>query len=100
MGADSQISSSAIQHHLPVSSQQLQRSKNIRTLSAQPVKQEEVFDDLSMHPAQILPLPDSFNAILDQINSSGESPKAFYRRLKKQFKYLVYVSRNLSLWYK
>jgi hypothetical protein len=96
IGADSQISSSStIQHHLHVSNQQLQRTKNIRTLAAQPAlstKQEEVFDDLSMHPAPILPLPDSFTAILDQINASGESPKAFYRRLKKQFKYLVYVS--------
>jgi hypothetical protein len=81
------------QHHLPsTAQQQLQRAKNVRTLLAQPplaIKSEEMFDE--MHPAH-LPLPDSFNTILDQIHSSGESPKAFYRRLKKQFKYLVYVS--------
>lgn len=71
----------------------------MRTLASQPqipIKQDELFDDLSMHPVQ-MPLPDSFNTILDQIQSSGESPKSFYRRLKKQFKYLVYVSVTFTM---
>lgn len=94
-GPPSSTSTIVHQHHLPsTTQQQLQRAKNVRTLAAQPqiaIKQDDLFDDLSMHPAH-LPLPDSFSTILDQIHSSGESPKAFYRRLKKQFKYLVYVS--------
>ncbi|KAI6174867.1 INO80 complex subunit E [Aphelenchoides bicaudatus] len=85
-------SSSVHPHHLPpTAQQQMQRSKNVRTLLAQPpmaIKGEEMMFD-EMHPAH-LPLPDSYNTLLDQIHASGESPKTFYRRLKKQFKYLVY----------
>ena len=56
----------------------------------QALRHDELFDDFSMHPAA-QPLPDSFARILDQLHASGESPKVFYRKLKRQFKLLVYV---------
>ncbi|KAI6203658.1 hypothetical protein M3Y94_00582100 [Aphelenchoides besseyi] len=88
-------SSIAVHHQQPLPAQRpAPRSKAQRSIPTAPpppqqIKQEELFDDLTMHPTH-MPMPDSFNMILDQLHSSGESPKAFYRKLKKQFKYLVY----------
>ncbi|CAD5209023.1 unnamed protein product [Bursaphelenchus xylophilus] len=55
----------------------------------QPVKPDDIYSEMSSHP-DLMALPDSFNTVLDQIHSSGAAPKDLYKKIKRQFKFLVY----------
>lgn len=65
-------------------------------------KPDEVLHEVSTHP-DFTPLPDSFHIILDQIHTSNVPPKELYKKMKRQFKFLVFVSycnlfsKNISI---
>lgn len=56
-------------------------------------KPEEVVNELSSHP-DFTPLPDSFHTILEQIHTSNTPPKDLYKKLKRQFKFLVFENES------